>query len=181
MRPIRHAIRALPALAVAALTLAACGGAADAGAGGGTSADDRDAARIRFQQCMRDNGVELPGRRDGAGGGAPGNIDSEKLRKAQEACSEFREQARGELTDEQRQEFRDAFTKFASCMRKEGVDLPTPTGTGPGGGVRRALRIDRESPKVQAALKACEDVLPRRRGGGPGGGGPGPGGGVAGQ
>ncbi len=184
MRPISHGARLLPALAcaVAALALSACGAATSAtsapGAGAAAGAEDRDTARLRFQQCMRDQGVDVPDRRAGGGPtGPPSNVDSEKLRAAREACATFREQARGTLTDEQRQEFRDAFTKFASCMRGEGVDLPTPSGAGPGGGGRGGLRqLDRESPKVQAALKACESVLPRRGGRG---GGPAPGAGTA--
>lgn len=179
MRPIRNASRFLLVLtaAAAALALSACGTATSStsapGAAAGDGGDDRDTARLRFRQCMRDEGIDVPDQRGGGPQGPPSGVDGEKLRAAREACAKLREQARGDLTDEQRQEFRDAFAKFASCMRREGVDIPTPSGAGPGGGARRGLRqLDRESPKVRAALEACRDELPRRgrRGAGPGAG-----------
>jgi hypothetical protein len=41
-----------------------------------------------------------------------------------EACEEFRDDAFGDVTEEDRQELEDAFTKFSQCMRDEGVDVP---------------------------------------------------------
>ena len=60
--------------------------------------------------------------------------------------------------------------KFAACMRQNGVDVPDPIAAGdekqgaPRAGV---TRVDKESPKTRAAMKKCEDKLPK---GGPGGG-----------
>lgn len=100
----------------------------------------------------------------GQGGGAPQNIDRSKLQAAQKACQKFQQAAVGNISDEQRQEFQDAFAKFATCMRKQGVEVPNFTpGSGPPAG---GNRINRDDPKVQAAQKACQDVLPQ---GGPGG------------
>ena len=185
---MRHLGRTIPALAVAALTLAACG---DAGGDNTatTSAADREAARIRFEQCMRRNGIDLaPTTSRGSGAGSATRIDGDSatVRKATQACDTYRKTAFGELTDEQRQEFRDAFAKFSSCMRKQGIDVPAPPaasggggGGGGGGGAIVRQRIG-ASAKARAAMEACRKNLPQRAGGGPGGGvviGPGPGGG----
>lgn len=178
-----HLGRTIPALAFAALTLAACG---DAGGNdtATTSAADREAARIRFEQCMRRNGVDLPASTSRAGGGGAATRidgDSAAVRKATQACDQYRKDAFGELTDEQRLQFRDAFAKFSSCMRKQGIDVPAPPAAGGSGGGAPMVRqrID-ASPKARAAMEACRKNLPQRAGGGPGEVriGPGPGAGA---
>ena len=162
---------AVPALAAAALGLSACGDG-----GGGASAtnanDDADAARIRFEQCLRRNGVDLPD-----GPGRPRNIDAEKMQRAMKACERYREAASGNLTDEQRQEFRDAFARFASCMRREGIDVPDPPARGSNGGGGAVRRLTAPTPREQKAMQTCRKELPNGGGRGPGGGiviGPGP-------
>ncbi|WCB92936.1 hypothetical protein DSM104299_01636 [Baekduia alba] len=123
----------LSALAVAgaSLALVACGssdsssssttgdGSASAGQQGGT----RDADFQKFQQCLKDNGVTLPDRRNGqgglpsassatpptttdgtppqggfpgGGGGAPGGAaNNPKFQKAMQACAKYRPQGAG--------------------------------------------------------------------------------------
>lgn len=158
-----HLGRTIPALAATALTLASCGGGGDDPTAT-TSAADRDAARIRFQQCMRQNGVDVaPSTSQGSGSGPSTRIegDGDKLRDAAQKCAKYREEAFGEITDEQRQEFQDAFAKFSSCMRKQGIELPAPpaAGGGSGAGEVRRQRID-ASPKARAAMEACRKNLP---------------------
>lgn len=176
-----HLGRTIPALAVTALTLVACG---DAGGDNTatTSAADRETARIRFEQCMRRNGVDLePTTSRGSGAGAATRIDGDSAaaRKATQACDKYRKDAFGEITDDQREEFRDAFAKFSSCMRKQGIEVPAPPAAGgSGGGAIVRQRID-ASPKARAAMETCRKNLPQTAGGGPGEMriGPGPGGG----
>jgi hypothetical protein len=168
-----HLLRTIPALAATALALAACG---DAGGDGTatTSAADRDAARLRFEQCMRRNGVDLgPTTSRASGSGAATRIDrdSAAVRAATQKCAKYRTAAFGEITDEQRQEFRDAFAKFSSCMRKQGVDVPAPPAAGGGSGGAGAIvrqRID-SSPKSRAAMEACRKNLPQSAGAAGGG------------
>jgi hypothetical protein len=76
------------------------------------------------------------------------------------------------LSPAQQAQFRQAFVKWAECMRSHGVNVPDPTSTGTGGfGLRRALgSIDRNSPAFQSANTACASLRPNRGGGGPGGG-----------
>ena len=181
-----HVCRTIPALAATALMLASCGGGAQDPTAT-TSAADREAARIRFQQCLRQNGVDVaPTTSQGGGASGPSTRtegDSDKMREAVRACDKYRKDAFGELTPEQRQEFQDAFAKFSSCMRKEGVEVPAPPAAGGGSGGRGAIvrqRIE-ASPKARAAMEACRENLPQ--GSEQGGGrilvGPGPGAGSA--
>jgi hypothetical protein len=167
----------LLSLAGVAVALTACGGADPA-----ASTADADAkaekARLRLEQCLRENGLDIQ-KRDG-GRRTIVRADDAKARTAMQKCRKYQQEAFGAVTPEQRQEFRDAFAKFSACMRQHGVDLPDPTTAGgPGSAptIRRGqagpgARIDRASPKMQAAMKACEDKLPRGRGmrlAGPGG------------
>ena len=163
-------------LAVAACTLAvaACGETDSAGSDGSTagassSSNEQDAARVRLQECLRDQGIDVPDGGPGGGGGGDGQppeIDRDELQKAMEACAEFRDDAFGDITEEDRQEIQDAFAKFSQCMRDEGIDVPElqPGGGGPPGG---GDQLDMDDPDVQAALEQCRDELPQ---GGPGGG-----------
>lgn len=165
MRSTPGALRAVTPLIVAlSLTLSGCGGDSAASTAPASGGDDSDAARIQLAQCLRDNGVDVP---DG-GGGARSDVDREKRREAiQGPCKEFQTGAFGNVSEEDRQEMQDAFQKFAQCMRDEGIDLPD-AGPGSGGGPPTGRgRIDRDDPKTQEAMKACQDELPQGRG--PGG------------
>lgn len=165
----------LPLLATAALAGAGCGGSSSAST---TSTTSQDAARLKFTQCMRDHGVAIQDN-PGQGGAGLQNIDRSKLQAAGQACQKYRQGAFGNISQSQRQAFQDAFVKFSSCMRQQGVDIPTPTPGGGGGPPAGGGAIDRSDPKVQAAMKACQSKLPNggRFGGGPAGGGPAGGGG----
>jgi hypothetical protein len=155
------------ALAGVAATLAACGGE-DSAASEGDVAAKAEAARLKLEQCLRENGVKIT-TSDG-GRRTMMRADGPRARGAMQKCRKFQEAAFGTITPEQRAEFRDAFTKFAACMRQHGVDLPDPTTARPQarrGAPRAGARMQRDDPKTQAAMKACEDKLPK---GGPGGG-----------
>jgi hypothetical protein len=168
--------------AVLALTVA-CGsedtgdGLASAGGGaGGASASpsqslDPEEARLKFAQCMRENGVDMPDP-DGTGRvaikGRPG--DRGKLEAAMNKCEVFMRGAIAKRLEDPK--VRDQMLKFAQCMREHGVDMPDPR---PGEGIQ--LRAPKGGGgKVEAAQKACQENLPG--GGGPkttSGGGTGPG------
>ena len=165
--PRRALLLALPA--VATLGLAACGGSADPAASAAKAEAKAETARLRLQQCLQRNGLEVPASPGGAN--TQIRIDAAKARTAMEKCRKYQEAAFGSITPEQRQEFRDAFAKFSACMRKQGVDVPTP-GTGEGPALRAAprdgsgRRLDGASPKEQAAMKVCQKELPEGRAGG---------------
>ena len=164
---LRRVAASLLAPCLSALALGACGGA-DSEPASATD-NDRDTARLKLEKCLRDNGVELPAGR-GQGGG-PVRVDRAEVEKAIEGpCKKLQQAAFGNVSEEQREEFEDAFQAFAQCMRDNGVDVPDITA---GGGPQRGTtRIDRDDPDVREARERCEDKLPR---GGPGlalGGGP---------
>lgn len=161
------------AIGLAATAFAACGSDADSsGNSDGSSSsptseeNEQDTAQVRLRQCLRENGVDVPDN-PGQGGGGAENVDREKLQEALEGpCKELQTGAFGDVSEGDRQEFQDAFQKFAQCMRDEGVDVPdVSAGEGPpagGGG------LDSNDPDVQAATEQCRDELPQNA---PGGGG----------
>src|SRR5204863_8853531 len=139
-----------------AVALAACGGG-DPAAAEADAATKAEAARLRLERCLRDNGLDI--QTSDGGRRTLVRANDAKARAAMQKCRKYQQAAFGSITPEQRQEFEDAATKFAACMRQHGVDLPDPVrGGGPGSGpqVRRGpanARIDRASPKTQAAMK----------------------------
>jgi hypothetical protein len=158
---------AAPLLMLVVLVAAGCGGSSNASSAP-TNTTSQDAARIKYTQCLRDNGIDVPDNPT-PGGRRFGNVDQAKLRKAQTACRKYQQAVVGNITPAQRQAFQDAFAKFASCMRQHGVDLPPRTpGQGPPAG---GAQINRNDPKVQAAQKACQSKLPQGGRGRFGGGG----------
>jgi hypothetical protein len=150
--------RVIPVLAFTALVVAGCGGSSSSGSST-TTASSQDAARVKFAQCLRDNGVNVPDNPAQNGGAqALQNIDQSKLQAAMKACQKYQQSAVGNLSDSQQQEFRDAFAKFSSCMRQHGVEVPN---IGAGGGPPvGGNQINQNDPKVKAARNACQDKLP---------------------
>jgi hypothetical protein len=172
---VRHLITGL-SLMLAAAAIAGCG-EADAGDDANSAQpaqDKQERARAQLESCLREQGVDLAGSQ--GEGQRPSEQDMEKVQEAMQGpCRKYREQAFGNLSEEEREEARDRMVKFASCMREHGVDMPDP-GSGP-----NVVRIDGSDPKVRRATEACRDLMPRQgRGGGGARFGPGPGGGAQG-
>jgi hypothetical protein len=160
---------ALVAVVPAVLGLAACGGNATddgvASAGGGTAKVSAsptqslspEEARLKFAECMRQHGVDMPDP-DGSGRvtirGRPG--DQPKMEAAMKACQHFQQQAGGRARNLDNPEVRDRMLKFAQCMRQHGINVPDPQ---PGGGIQ--LRVPEGSQaKMEAAQKACRQYAP---------------------
>ncbi|HEU5156507.1 MAG TPA: hypothetical protein VFU43_05885 [Streptosporangiaceae bacterium] len=162
---------ALAVVVPAVFGLAACGGqGGDDGGGvasadGGTAApsasaspsqslDPRDAA-LKFAQCMRENGVDMPD--PGANGriqirANPGN--RAKVQAAMKKCQHFMQG--GRLGNPDDPQVRDRMLKFAQCMRQHGINVPDPK---PGEGIQ--LRLDKGSQaKLRAAQEACRQYAP---------------------
>jgi hypothetical protein len=145
-------IRSIAAVAVtAALLLASAIGCSSgssqnkAGANATSAAGSDQQQQLKFAQCMRDHGVDMPDPGSGGltgvapSGGAPGtlsvsgdpnavNLNPSAGNSAFQACRHFlpnggqvQPPSAAQLTQE---------LKFAQCMRAHGVDMPDPDPSG---------------------------------------------------
>jgi hypothetical protein len=119
------------------------------------SAQEREALLLKYTQCLREHGVNVPdpqvdangnlqlgGRGGGGAGGGgagqtPGSIDRSAFDAARKACGDP-PRLGGRFNPENQAQFQDAALKFAKCMRDKGVDVPDPDFSqapqgGPGG------------------------------------------------
>jgi len=150
-------------LATLLVTLCACGSGGGSGTGttGTTaSASDKQDAALKWAQCMREHGVDMPdpevddkGRMRVRMSGGPGaNVE-----QAQKACQSFMDKiGPANLSPEEREQAEQAMLEFAQCMRAHGENVPDPT---PGEGIRLTRKGD--DPGFEAAQKACQDKLPQ--------------------
>ena len=157
-------------LAVAALSLAACGGDDEtpaAAAADGPDASTRQ-AMADFAECMRENGIDFPDPGSGERGAVRIEGSPDKLRKAEEACADERAKIKPpELSDEQRAEFKEAALAHARCMREHGIEnFPDPQFDADGGASIKfgpGSGVDPDDPDFQAAQEDCEGELPQMR------------------
>jgi hypothetical protein len=199
-RPRRrlHVVIALFAIVIAAVALAACGsssgGSSGSGSGTTTSASSSagtstapgahgaggafGARSAALRECIKKNGVNLPSANTGhkPGEGFLGNrklstSEREKLMAALKKCGGrgFPGGARFGFSSATAKA---ALTKYAACMRENGVNLPTPNTNG-NGPVFDTKGIDTSSESFKNAQAKCRTDLKGAFGGGrpPGGGG----------
>lgn len=151
--PRSHLRRVLAAFSLALLltALAACGSEPDptslpdaAGAtSDGASPDDaaesgdadaagdlsRDDALLKFAQCMREHGVDMPDPEPGGGIRLNGQgLSEEQMRAAEEACQQWMDLAMPEdgAGPQMAPEDKEAMLALAQCMRDKGYDFPDP-------------------------------------------------------
>jgi hypothetical protein len=160
-------LKALPPLMLA-LVLTGCGtddgGGQVASAGGDkkqtaspTVSMDREQMGVKYAQCMRENGIEMPDPEPGKGIElrVDKSVDRAKLQKARETCQQYNPQSDGSAaTDPQVAE---RARKFAECMRANKVEeFADPQPGQPG------VRIDnkvQQDPDFQQASEKCQPVL----------------------
>lgn len=117
---------------------------------------------VKFAQCMRENGVEMPDpQNDGKGGvviqAAPGDgnsgpIDEDKMKTAHEACKKFLPNG-GEFKPPSPEE-QDKLRQQAKCMRDKGYNWPDPKFEG--GGSAETLELPNlDDDKVKQDMKDC--------------------------
>jgi hypothetical protein len=145
------------------------GRATSSGQPGGLSEQEN---ALKFGRCMRDNGVpNFPDPKFNDGGGmsidAPEGSDPQKIDAAMKPCKQYLPNG-GEPAklDPQRVE---QLRRFARCMRENG--LPSFPDPGPDGGIQMNSNdpdLNPQSPKFQAAQKACAKYEPARPSGDPG-------------
>ncbi|MEV7013000.1 hypothetical protein [Streptosporangium sp. NPDC051022] len=174
-------LRPLLAAAPLVLVLAGCGSGAGAAGAAGTdgiaSANDGTAkptapasaspsastdpqdARLKFAQCMREHGVDMPD--PGSDGRVriqiPKNLDRAKADTAMRDCEHFMKAAIGDRPNPMNDpKTRDQMLKYAGCMREHGVDMPDP---GSDGNLRIKIPKGGEQ-KLKEAEEACEEFRP---------------------
>jgi hypothetical protein len=189
--PGRRAIRGGLLAILLAIGLSACGSSATSSTSASGSPNDpaRYQARLSLAKCLRGQGLNVPDPSPNAGPAGGGGVFRQlqgvprtKVQSALTACKQYVSAAfpRANVSPAQQAQFRQAFVKFAECMRSHGVNIPDPsTSTGGGFGFRGVFgSVDRNSPAFKSAITACQSVRPRfgRGGGGPGAGGGPPGG-----
>ena len=166
-------IRVLLAALAATASLAACGSDTDSPTSSDTKAKNRQAL-LDFARCMREHGIDMPDPKFDSGGGVtmrqggPGTapVSKAKMDAAEKACEKYQKQIKAPtLSPEEQAEFRRAALANAKCMRDHGIDFPDPEfGANGEARVRIGKRsgINPQSPKFQAAQKACMKFLPKR-------------------
>jgi hypothetical protein len=165
IRPLAAAL-----LALSALALAACGEDAPSAAGSADSKDDEvRQAQVKFAECMREHGVDMPdpgangGRREFKVGGDSG-ISPEDFEDASKACEKYRKDIRPQLSEEEQAEFKEQALAHSRCMREHGIDFPDPTFDAEGGarvriGGGNGGKLEPDDPKFKAAEEACGDLM----------------------
>jgi hypothetical protein len=104
--------------------------ASPSGSSGDDEADlDPEDAMLKFAQCMREHGVDMPDPTPGGGVRMNGDgLSEDQMQAAQAACQKWMDMAEPEdggheLTEEEKQ----AFLDMAACMRERGYNFPDPT------------------------------------------------------
>ena len=154
-------------LIIGLLALGACGSGNGTAAPSAAPSADLEKDVTAYVECLRKQGLDLPDPTVDAKGqisfGRPVNgqtIDRDKLAAAQKVCGEppagLAAAAGVDVNDPA---FQDAALKFAQCMRGQGVNVADPdfSKAGTGGGLFGG--IDRDDPKVAAAVQACQHVF----------------------
>ena len=160
---------AAPALAalLCSLGLAACGGSSagtpttkantsPTNPAGGAGAGVPNAARPgSLRECLQKQGMTLP--QPGAGGGQlPKGVTRAQFEAALKKCGGGALGNKGLL--ESNTVRIQALTKFAACMRSNGVNLPPPDVSGKGT-IFNTRGLDTASTQFRAARKKCASLL----------------------
>ncbi|TMR91587.1 hypothetical protein [Nonomuraea basaltis] len=167
-------MRLAPAALLLVLGLAACGGTAAtddgvvsaSGASGPATTKpaaspsatmDPQEAALKFAQCMREHGIDMP---DPSGDGGiemkiPQGTSQDKVEKAHKACEPIMKSVVRDAEPPSEEDY-DRMVKFAQCMRQQGIDMPDPK---PGEGLRIKMKGGSKE-KLDAAHKACQEHAP---------------------
>jgi hypothetical protein len=170
-------LRRAGAAAVAGLVLlvAACGGGASSPASAGPpTLQSLTTQALGYAKCMRSHGipnfpdptVQDSAQSKGVGFSMPSGVDphSPQFQSASKTCQ--KQTGFGHISAAQMQQGMNAMLKYAECMRSHGItNFPDPVENSHQIGFNiNGTGIDRNAPRVKAANKACQPLLP---GGGP--------------
>ncbi|MFG1706323.1 hypothetical protein ACFLIM_24310 [Nonomuraea sp. M3C6] len=156
--------RVLIALSAAALFLSGCGGGeggSDVASVNGTGnqaaasakpSEDPHQRNLKFAQCMRENGVDVPDPEPGKGMMMKfdGSVPREKVEQAQAACKQYAPS--GQRSGQADPKMAENLRKLAQCMRDNGVEsYPDPDG-----GMMRITGDVAEDPDFKTAQEKCQ-------------------------
>lgn len=159
-------------LVAGGLTVAGCGGEESSADGGGEQTAEQKArdAAVKYAECMREQGVDVPDPQVSEDGRItnriPKRINRDEFREAQEQCRKHMKGIGGrEPSEEQKEQMREQVLAYAECMRKEGVDFPDPQFQEGGGVMMGGEGLNPDDPDFRRAAEACRDKQPKRPGG----------------
>ncbi len=157
---------------LAAGLLAGCGKAPAQAAS--TTASSRQADGLKFAQCMRSHGVDIPDptttgngaggavqfhiSAGGSGGGGLAKPDSATFQNAQSACQKYLPNG-GQLSPQAQAQAQQNALEYAQCMRAHGVDVPDPSTQSGGVMFNLGGSINPDDPAFQSAQQACASKL----------------------
>lgn len=166
--PLVHAARLSGTLAFlgACAALAACGGSghpSTGSVGASSQASKQETAHLQFAQCLREHGVNISDQGLSASPNAL-KVPQSTLRAAFLACGKYQAASSG-ASPSQQNEGREAVVNYARCLRKDGLNVPEPTGTDLASlaAFRQALTEQEQSPAFQQANEKCRSSLPSGR------------------
>jgi hypothetical protein len=153
--------------------LAACGSSTSSSSGSpgaSNQAAQRNTQQVKFTQCMRQHGVPISDPARGVAGALSAGVPQSTLQPAITACQQYQVGASGAFSQQDRSQFTQAFVKYATCLRHNGIDIPDPTINGTNGFGQKMLAAE-ALPNFKAANAKCRQSLPAQFGGGgtPGG------------
>jgi hypothetical protein len=109
----------------------AAGASSDAAGNDGADEEadlDPEDAMLKYAQCMREHGVDMPDPEPGGGIRISGEgLSRDQMEAAESACQKWMDMAEPEdggheMSEEEKQSFLD----MAACMRERGYDFPDP-------------------------------------------------------
>ncbi|MGW7679543.1 hypothetical protein ACWGID_02300 [Kribbella sp. NPDC054772] len=126
-------------------------------AGSAPASLSQDEMAVKFTQCLREQGLNVPDPEPGKGPmlkfDKNSGVTQEQVQKAMEACRQYNPQSEGGANPQQQENGR----KYAECMRKNGVEkFPDPKPD------QRGIMIGpgvADDPDFQKAQDACQSIL----------------------
>ena len=182
--PVTGSLRLTTAMTAAvALAVTAAGaltGCSGAGSGPGvatvggakasasaSAAADPDQQQLRFVQCMREHGIDMPDPEPGADGtsrlrlGGLAGVDRDKLTAAAAACRSLLP-AGGALPSLNPQQA-DQMRAYAQCLREHGINVPDPDPqTGRIKIDDELLKLNPDDPAFKRAQEDCRTLRPNQ-------------------
>jgi hypothetical protein len=167
---VRFKALAALALAAAALALAACGGSSGtssssttgSSAAGSTAATSSTATQpARLRACLKRLGINVPSSVSTISdlvGNPPKGVSRAQLVAAVQGCGGIGSGLAAVKPRASRSAYTQAFVRFVSCMREQGVSLPAPNTSGKGP-VIDLKGLDTTSAKYKAASGKCAPIV----------------------